>query len=178
MSRLAKKAIIRPKNVEVKVADGKISTKGPKGQIDIDLLPGIDVEMEGDQIFVKENDALKEYAYLGLIRARLLNAVVGVEKGFEKRLTLIGVGFKAQLKGTQIELALGYSHPCLVTIPQGIQITVDKGTSILISGYDKQAVGQLAATIRSLRPPEPYKGKGVRYENEYVRKKAGKTAKK
>ncbi len=178
MSRLTKKAIVRPKNVEIKVTGAKISTKGPKGQIDIDLLPGVEVEVDNDQVWVKANDALKEYAYLGLIRARLANAVTGVDKGFEKRLTLIGVGFKAQMKGTQVELALGYSHPCLVDIPKGIQVAIDKGTSIVISGYDKQIVGQVAATIRSLRPPEPYKGKGVRYENEYVRKKAGKTAKK
>lgn len=178
MSRLAKKAIIRPKNVEVKVNAGTVSAKGPKGHIDIELLPGVDVAIEGDQIWVRENDALKEYAYLGLIRARLANAVAGVEKGFEKRLTLIGVGFKAQMKGNQIELALGYSHPCLVPVPQGIQVAIEKGTTIIISGHDKQAVGQVAATIRSLRPPEPYKGKGVRYENEFVRKKAGKTAKK
>lgn len=178
MSRLTKKAIIRPKNVEIKVAGNKISTKGPKGQIDIDLLPGVEVEVKDTEVWVKGNDNLKEYAYLGLIRATLANAVMGVDKGFEKRLTLIGVGFKAQMKGTQIELALGYSHPCLVDVPTGVQVVIEKATTIILSGYDKQVVGQVAATIRSLRPPEPYKGKGVRYENEYVRKKAGKSAKK
>lgn len=115
--------------------------------------------------------------FLGLYRALIKNALLGVTEGFQKKLTLIGVGFRAGVKGNALELQLGFSHPIALTIPEGLKVSVDKSTAITIEGIDKRLVGQFAADIRSVRPPEPYKGKGVRYENEYVRKKAGKSAK-
>lgn len=177
MSRLNQKPIIRPKSVEAKIQGNQFSAKGPKGNLEIELPEGIELKMEEDKIWVQSNELLAKQAFVGLTRARVANVIIGVSDGFKKELTLIGVGYKAMVKGNTVELALGYSHPCVVNIPEGVQVQVEKNTTVTVSGPDKQKVGQLAADIRSLRKPEPYKGKGVRYTNEYVRKKAGKTAK-
>lgn len=178
MSRLAKKPIDLPKNVEVKVSGRRIDVKGPKGQLTVDIVDDITVSVEGSKVDVQATEKLEHKPFLGLSRAQILNAVVGVSQGFEKKLQLVGVGFKAAVKGTSLDLSLGFSHPNILEVPKGISVSVDKSTLISVSGIDKQLVGQFAATIRSIRPPEPYKGKGVRYEGEVVRRKAGKTAKK
>lgn len=178
MSRLGKTPIELPKNVEVKIQDGLIHVKGAKGSLTFAAVPGISVRVEDGRLFVDCDQTLqpKKTTY-GLYRATINNMIVGVSKGFEKKLTLIGVGYRAAVQGQQLDLQIGFSHPTKLTIPKGVQIEVDKSTTILIKGIDKQVVGQFAATVRGIRPPEPYKGKGIRYENEHVRKKAGKAAK-
>lgn len=178
MSRLGKMPIELPEKVEVKIADAKIHVKGPKGNITQACIPGINVKMEKDRLFVvtDENANISNRDY-GLYRAIINNLVVGVSKGFEIRLSLIGVGYRAQVQGQSLDLQLGYSHPTKVSIPKGVNIVVEKSVSIIITGIDKHRVGQFAATVRAMRRPEPYKGKGIRYEKEFVRKKAGKAAK-
>ncbi len=179
MSRLGKSPISLPKGVEVKATgDGMIHVKGAKGSLSHPLSPGIHIKIEGDLLLVERDEAVEmPKTTHGLHRALINNMVVGVSKGFEKRLTLIGVGYRAALQGHKLDLQLGFSHPTQIQIPKTVQVAVDKSTLIIITGIDKQAVGQFAAAVRAMRPPEPYKGKGIRYENEYVRKKAGKAAK-
>ncbi|MCI5052118.1 MAG: 50S ribosomal protein L6 [Simkaniaceae bacterium] len=177
MSRLAKKPISIPKGVEVKRNGDIVHVKGPKGSIEKHIPADIEFTIDGSEVNFKLEGAKTEPKFIGLYRAILNNQVVGVSNGFEKRLTLIGVGFRAAVKGNQLDLQLGFSHPSLMDIPSEINVVVEKSTTIVITGADKQIVGQFAANVRSLRPPEPYKGKGVRYENEHVRKKAGKAAK-
>ncbi len=178
MSRLGKSPIVLPKGVEVKTVDGKVHVKGPKGTLEYPLEKGISIKIENG-LAVVEADPTAELARPahGFYRATLNNMVVGVSKGFEKRLSLIGVGYRANVQGAKLDLQLGFSHPTQVPIPKTVQVAVDKSVLIVVTGIDKQAVGQFAAVVRSMRPPEPYKGKGIRYENEYVRKKAGKAAK-
>ncbi|MCH9614367.1 MAG: 50S ribosomal protein L6 [Chlamydiia bacterium] len=178
MSRLGKTPIPMPKGVEVKATKGKIEVKGPKGLLDLTLPVGISVKVEDAGVVVAfdEKSGLEKPMY-GLYRSLINNQIVGVSAGFEKHLTLIGVGYRAALKGNVLDLALGFSHPCPMDIPEGIEVKIEKATQITISGIDKQKVGQFAADVRAKRPPEPYKGKGVRYKDEYVRKKAGKAAK-
>ncbi len=179
MSRLAKKPISLPKGVEIKsTPDGMVLVKGPKGNLEFKIAPGLKIQAEGDLIIVNRDETVNESkAQHGLFWALIKNAIVGVSTGFEKKLTLIGVGYKAAVAGTRLDLQLGYSHPTFVEIPKTIQVTVEKGTAISIKGSDCHEVGQFAAAVRSMRPPEPYKGKGIRYENEFVRKKEGKAAK-
>lgn len=177
MSRLAKKPIVCPKGVELKVAGKVVTVKGPKGTLDIEMNDGIVVAVENSKVDVAATEQLKHRPYLGLCRSLIKNAVIGVSEGYEKKLELVGVGFKAALKGNVLELALGFSHPCIVPIPAGVSVGVEKNTLISVAGHDKRVVGQFCATVRGLKPPEPYKGKGVRYQNEVVRRKAGKTAK-
>ncbi len=177
MSRLAKKPIMCPKGVELKLDGMKILIKGPKGNLSIDLLDGIDIEINGNQVEVKAKPDLQHRPFLGLSLSLLKNAMIGVSEGFEKKLELIGVGFKAAVKGENLDLALGFSHPNIVPIPQELKVEVEKNTRITITGIDKRIVGQFAASVRAIRPPEPYKGKGVRYHDEVVRRKAGKTSK-
>jgi len=177
MSRLAKKPIEFSKNIEIKINLPKVSVKGPKGTIDLELMDGIILEQNESSLLVSANEDIKHKSFLGLERSRLENAILGVSQGFEKRLELIGVGFKAVVKGSNIDLNLGYSHPNILSIPTELTVKVEKNTLITITGINKQQVGQFAATIRALRPPEPYKGKGVKYHDEIVRRKAGKTAK-
>ena len=178
MSRLGSSPIPLPKGVEVKTTDGTIHVKGAKGTLSYAMTPGISIKVEGDLILVEKDEAVEmPKTTQGLHRALINNMVIGVSKGFEKRLTLIGVGYRAALQGHKLDLQLGYSHPTHIQIPQTVHVAVDKSTLIIITGIDKQAVGQFAAAVRAMRPPEPYKGKGIRYENEYVRKKAGKAAK-
>lgn len=178
MSRYGNSPIALPKGVEVKKSGAKVSVKGPKGELNLDLKEGIELDVQDESLHVslKENSKLEGKDH-GLYRSLVNNMIVGVSSGFEKRLTLIGVGFRAAIKGTKLDLQLGFSHPTEVDIPKDLEVAVEKSTTIIVKGKDKQQVGQFAASVRALRPPEPYKGKGVRYEDEYVRKKAGKSAK-
>ena len=175
MSRKGKTPIALPSGVETTVAQNKLTVKGKIGTLTIELMNGISVSKKDSTLMVEKQDFVKD-SFWGLYRALVNNVVVGVSEGFEKRLSMIGVGFRAAVKGKEIELQIGFSFPISVEIPQGITVKVEKSTEIIISGIDKQLVGQFAATIRSKRPPEPYKGKGIRYKGEYVRKKAGKAA--
>jgi large subunit ribosomal protein L6 len=178
MSRLGKSPILVPKGVEVKIVDGAVQVKGPKGTLVQTLKNGFSVRMEEGKVFVDiDEKVMNPPSFHGLMRALVSNMVRGVSSGFEKRLSLIGVGYRAAVQGQMLDLQLGYSHPTQLPIPKTVQVAVDKSTLIVITGSDKQAVGQFAAAVRSMKPPEPYKGKGIRYENEYVRKKAGKAAK-
>jgi large subunit ribosomal protein L6 len=178
MSRLGKMPIELPEKVEVKHAGTEIHVKGPKGNLTLACMPGIGIKIEDKRVFVTADEAAaiasRDY---GLQRALINNLIIGVSKGFEIRLSLIGVGYRAQVQGNLLDLQLGFSHPTKVAIPKGVNVVVEKSVLIIISGIDKHLVGQFAATIRSMKPPEPYKGKGIRYENEFVRKKAGKAAK-
>lgn len=180
MSRYGSTPIALPKGVEVKRSGNKLTVKGPKGQLELDLVEELEIKEEDGKLFIvlgeKDKDNGQKATH-GLYRSLINNMVIGVSKGFEKKLTLVGVGYRAALAGAKLDLQLGFSHPTSVNVPKSIQVTIDKSTTIIIQGIDKQAVGQFAATVRAVRPPEPYKGKGVRYENEYVRKKAGKAAK-
>ncbi len=178
MSRLGKKPLELPSGVELKTSESTVTVKGPKGSIDIPLEKGIFVEVEGNQAVVSLDEKAKlPLPMHGLYRSLINNGIIGVSKGFEKKLTMIGVGYRAALKGNVLDLSLGFSHPNELPIPEGISVNIEKSVDITVSGVDKQQVGQFAANIRAIRPPEPYKGKGVRYVDEYVRKKAGKAAK-
>jgi large subunit ribosomal protein L6 len=178
MSRLGKSPIELPKNVEVKVTDGKVHVKGPKGTLEWQAYPGLKLRTEEGSLFVEFDEKVKiSNVHYGLSRATINNMVIGVSKGFEKKLTMVGVGYRAAIQGHNVDLQIGFSHPTKLAIPKGLSVEVDKSTTIVIRGVDKQLVGQFAAMVRSKRPPEPYKGKGIRYEDEFVRKKAGKAAK-
>lgn len=178
MSRLGKTPIPLPDKVEVKIADGMVHVKGPKGHISIPVEKGISVKVEDNKLLVVKDEKVEmPRSAHGLSRALINNMVIGVSKGFETRLGLIGVGYRAAVQGQKLDLQLGFSHPTQISIPKGVNVTVDKSVTIIIQGIDKHLVGQFAASVRSMKPPEPYKGKGIRYENEYVRKKAGKAAK-
>lgn len=178
MSRLGKTPVLVPKGVEVTVSGGIVHVKGPKGALSEPLKNGFSLRTEGDQLFIDIDEKIENPpAFQGLMRALVRNMVEGVSKGYEKKLTLIGVGYRATIQGEMLDLQLGFSHPTQIAIPKAVKITVEKSTMILITGSDKQCVGQFAASIRAMKPPEPYKGKGIRYEKEHVRKKAGKAAK-
>lgn len=178
MSRYARLPIPLPKGTELKKSGTKVIVKGPKGQLELDVGQGLQIQMQETAVLLtlEENSPLNS-AMHGLYRSLINNMIIGVTEGFSKRLTLIGVGYRASVAGNKLDLKLGYSHETVLEIPSGIEVKVDKSTVITVSGINKQAVGQFAAGIRAVRPPEPYKGKGVRYENEFVRKKAGKAAK-
>jgi large subunit ribosomal protein L6 len=178
MSRLGKTPISIPKGVEVKATkDGVISVKGPKGNLDLKLPNGLHLKIDGSVLTLERDEEVANGAIHGLYRSLLKNNVQGVSEGFEIKLTLIGVGYRANVQGTKLDLQLGFSHPTVLEIPKTLQVVVDKGTSISIKGADRKEVGQFAAVVRGKKPPEPYKGKGIRYENEFVRKKEGKAAK-
>lgn len=175
MSRKGKQLIELPKGVEVHLSDKEVSVKGPKGQLKQSLPPEIKVEKNDNQLTISVDEKAEEKdAKHGLYRALVNNIVCGVSQGFEKRLEMIGVGYRAAVKGKSIDLEVGLSHPASLEIPEGVDVKVEKNTQIIISGIDKQRIGQFAADIRAKRPPEPYKGKGIRYVGEYVRRKAGK----
>lgn len=179
MSRIGKKIITVPAGVSVEIQDSRVVIKGKKGELSFLLAPSITVAVEGSEISVsRASDEREDRALHGLTRAMLANMVVGVTDGFVKKLEIIGVGYKASVSGNVLNLSLGFSHPVDVVAPAGIEISMDKDAknTIVIFGIDKQQVGEFAANIRKLRKPEPYKGKGVRYVGEYVRRKAGKTA--
>lgn len=179
MSRLGKTPIPIPKGVEIKAAkDGTLSIKGPKGHLEMKLPLGLHLKVEGQVAMLECDEKLvPQRAFYGLYRSWIKNNVQGVAEGYEIKLTLIGVGYRANVQGHKLDLQLGFSHPTWIEIPKTIQVAVDKGTTIIIKGADKKEVGQFAAAVRGKKPPEPYKGKGIRYENEYVRKKEGKAAK-
>lgn len=179
MSRLGKTPIPVPKSVEVKSgADGNVSIKGPKGQLELKLPLGLTLKTMGDEILVEcDQEKLSKKAFFGLFWSLVRNNIIGVSEGYQVKLNLIGVGYRANVQGQKLDLQLGFSHPTWLEIPAGLQVAVEKGTTITIQGIDKRIVGQFAAEVRAMRPPEPYKGKGIRYENEYVRKKEGKAAK-
>ena len=178
MSRIGKAPIPVPSGVEVSISGRQVAVKGPKGELDLQIPGDISVRQDGEEIVVERpNDERQNRAMHGLTRSLVNNMVVGVSEGFTKELQIVGVGYRAAPKGTDIELQLGFSHPVIVKAPDGIKFDVPEPTRIIVSGADKQAVGQVAADIRSYRKPEPYNGKGVRYVGEYVARKAGKAAK-
>lgn len=177
MSRKGKLPIAIPKGVEVKIAEKHISVKGPKGTLQHELVPEVNVHVKDQVIHVDLHEAHSGAGnFHGLYRSIIDNMVKGTSQGFEKKLEMIGVGYRAAVQGNALDLQIGLSHPTKISIPQGVQVKVDKNTSIIITGADKQQIGQFAATVRAVRPPEPYQGKGIRYVDEYVRKKAGKAA--
>ncbi len=176
MSRIGRLPVPLAAGVKVDVSGRTVTVKGPKGQLAQDLPGGIDAEIADGKILVKRRDDSKpQRALHGLTRALLNNAVVGVTQGFGKELEIQGVGYRAAVAGSNVSFTLGYTHAIEFPIPAGIQISVEKQTKLTITGIDRQQVGHVAAKIRALRPPDVYKGKGVRYVNEVVRKKAGKT---
>jgi large subunit ribosomal protein L6 len=178
MSRLGKMPIPLPDKVEVKTADGMVHVKGPKGSLSIPIHKGLSIKLEGKRLFIERDEKVEmPKTTHGLHRALINNMIVGVSKGFEEKLGLVGVGYRATVQGQKLDLSLGFSHPTQIAIPKGLNVTVDKSVTIIISGIDKHQVGQFAAAVRAMKPPEPYKGKGIRYEKEFVRKKAGKAAK-
>jgi large subunit ribosomal protein L6 len=177
MSRIGKLPIEIPSGVDVQVEQGLVRVKGPKGELSQRVSRDLAFERDDSRLLVKRPTDRKDHRALhGLTRTLVYNMVQGVTEGFEKRLEIQGVGYRAQLKGNTLELALGYSHPIRVEAPQGIEFEVPIPTQIVVRGIDKQAVGEIAAQIRKARPPEPYKGKGVRYAGEHVARKVGKRA--
>lgn len=177
MSRIGNNPITLPQGVTVTVADGMIQVEGPKGKLSFKSRDEVTLVLEAGSVVVKRvNDSQAARAYHGLYRQLVVNMVEGVSKGFSKTLIINGVGFRADLKANVLTLNLGYAQPIDFVVPEGITAVVETPTKIVLSGIDKQQVGQTAAELRSLRKPEPYKGKGIRYEDEVIRRKAGKTA--
>ena len=175
MSRVGKKPITVPKEVKIGINQGMISVEGPKGKLSYDIPANIDVESKEGNIWVKRSaDTKPQRSLHGLVRMLISNMIKGVTEGYSKELEIVGVGFKAQLQGNNLKLQLGFSHEVVFPVPEGIKIETAKSTQLVIRGIDKQKVGDTAARIRSIYLPEPYKGKGIRYAGEYVRKKIGK----
>lgn len=179
MSKIGKAPINLPKGVEIKTEDKKILVKGPKGELRIDLMPGVSIAVEEEKAFVKlESENVENgRAYWGLVRALVNNAVQGVTEGFTKELEIVGVGYRVEKQGNNLNFSIGYSHPVIIEAPEGIEFDVPSNTEIKVSGYDRQVVGQVAANIRAIRKPEPYKGKGIKYKGEIIKRKQGKAAK-
>ena len=176
MSRIGKKPIQVPKGVTVKIVSNAVEVQGPKGKLRQAVPPGIVFAQEDGSLVAKlesEDPSLRKFH--GLARSLVANAVTGVSEGFKKELDIVGIGYRAELKGQQVHFALGYSHPIVFNIPAGIDVAVEKQTHLTITGVDRQVVGQVAANIRSMRKPDPYKQKGVRYTGEVLKKKVGKT---
>lgn len=177
MSRIGKKPIAIPSGVTIKQDNGVVTVKGPKGELRTEVNPDINVAIEGNELVVtRPNDLAAMRAAHGLTRTLIHNMVLGVTDGFSRKLDIVGVGFRAEMRGAALQLNLGYSHPIMFYPPGEITLAAPTATSILVTGIDKQLVGQIAAKIRSFRPPEPYKGKGVKYDGEQIRRKAGKSA--
>jgi large subunit ribosomal protein L6 len=177
MSRIGKLPIEVPPSVDVQLERGRVRVKGPKGELEQRVSPDLLLEREDARLFVKRPTDRKDHRALhGLTRTLINNMVIGVTEGFEKRLEIQGVGYRAQMRGNGLELSLGYSHPVRVDAPAGIEFEVPVPTQVIVRGIDKQAVGETAARIRKSRPPEPYKGKGIRYAGEHVARKVGKRA--
>jgi large subunit ribosomal protein L6 len=176
MSRVGKKPIPVPKGVTVTVGQGSVQVKGPKGSLTQAVPPGVKFTVKDAELVAETERPDAELSkFHGLARSLMANAVTGVTEGFKKELDIVGVGYRAEVKGKQVVFALGYSHPVIVDVPAGIDITVDKQTHITVTGIDRQLVGQIASDIRRLRKPDPYKQKGVRYTGEQLKKKVGKT---
>ena len=179
MSRIGKKPIEIPSGVEIKIEGNMITVKGPKGTESVTFRDEVKVSVADNHVIVEPNsEDRKTNALHGLFRTLIANAVHGVSQGFEKKLEIVGVGYRANMEGSNLNLVLGYSHPVVVVPPTGITLAVEANTKISVKGTNKQTVGDVAAFIRSKRPPEVYKGKGVKYEGEYIRRKAGKAGKK
>lgn len=179
MSRIGNKAITIPSGVQIEKTEAGFQITGSKGKLSAPLFKGIQVDIEGSQIQVsRQSNAPKVRSFHGLTRALLLNAVTGVSEGFSKTLILQGVGFKAKKDGKSLVLNIGFSHDVRYDIPEDVEVEVPEVTKVIVKGIDKARVGHAAAEIRAFRPPEPYKGKGIRYDSEYIRRKAGKTGKK
>ena len=178
MSRIGNKPVVIPAGVTIDLKDNTVTVKGPKGELSYTFNQNITlVQNEGEVVFTRPDDSKENKTIHGTTRAVFNNMVVGVTEGFQRELELIGVGYRAQLQGKNLVLNVGYSHPVEFTPEEGIEIEVPSNTKVIVKGYDKQKVGELAANIRGVRPPEPYKGKGIRYVNEFVRRKEGKTGK-
>lgn len=178
MSRIGKMPITVPAGVTVEIDGTTVAVKGPKGELSKTFRPFVTIEQDGDTITVNRiDDSRDAKAQHGLVRTLVANMIEGVSNGFSKKLQLVGVGYRAALKGKDLEMQLGYSHPVSVKCPEGITFEVPQPTEIIVSGPSKELVGQVAADIRKWRKPEPYKGKGIRYEGEYIRRKLGKAAK-
>ena len=179
MSRIGKKPIEIPSGVEAKIEGNMITVKGPKGTESVTFRDEVKVSVADNHVIVEPNsEDRKTNALHGLFRTLIANAVHGVSQGFEKKLEIVGVGYRANMEGSNLNLVLGYSHPVVVVPPTGITLAVEANTKISVKGTNKQTVGDVAAFIRSKRPPEVYKGKGIKYEGEYIRRKAGKAGKK
>ena len=177
MSRIGKQPIELPSGVNVAISPGRVQVNGPLGELSQNVPGRMQIEQEDGTLVVKRpTERGDDRALHGLTRSLIANMVEGVTKGFEKRLELQGVGYRAALRGTDLELNVGFSHPVVIKPPQGISFEVPDATTVLVKGIDKQQVGEIAAQVRKVRPPEPYKGKGIRYEGEYVRRKVGKRA--
>jgi large subunit ribosomal protein L6 len=177
MSRIGKKVIPLPKGVDVRQEGNVVMVKGPKGTLGTPLVAGIGLAVvEGGISMTRANEERQTRAFHGLMRALVANNVRGVTEGFKRELDIIGVGYRAEVKGREVVFQLGYSHPIRFSIPEGIEIAVDKAGHVIVTGIDRQKVGQTAAEVRSLRKPDPYKGKGIKYSDEVIRRKAGKAA--
>ncbi len=178
MSRIGKQPVTIPAGVEVKIEGHVVTVKGPKGELTREFNPMMTIAQEGAEVIVTRPDDTREARSLhGLTRTLINNMVIGVSEGYSKKLELVGVGYRAALKGKNLELQLGFSHPVLIEAPQNIEFEVPSQTEIIVKGISKEQVGQVAADVRKWRPPEPYKGKGIRYSGERVRRKLGKAAK-
>ncbi len=179
MSRIGKRPITIPGKVTIAINGSYVAVKGPKGELSRVLPTAVSVEQEGETVLVKRRDESRSSRQLhGLSRTLVANMVEGVSQGFQKRLEIQGVGYRAQVQGRNLVLTVGYSHPVQIEPPEGVQLAVETNTNVIVSGFDKELVGNTAAKIRAVRPPEPYKGKGIRYAGEVVRRKAGKAGKK
>ena len=177
MSRIGKQPIELPSGVNVAISPGRVQVNGPLGELSQNVPARMQIEQDdGTLVVTRPTERGDDRALHGLTRSLVANMVEGVTKGFEKRLELQGVGYRASLRGTDLELNVGFSHPVVIKPPQGIAFEVPDATTVLVKGIDKQQVGEIAAQVRKVRPPEPYKGKGIRYEGEYVRRKVGKRA--
>ncbi len=175
MSRVGRKVIVVPPGVKVSVSDASVEVQGPRGKLSTPVPPGIKFALKGQELSCQRaNDERQQRAFHGLARALAQNAIKGVTEGFSRDLDIVGVGYRAQVEGNKVVFALGYSHPVEYPIPEGIKIAVEKQTRVTVSGIDRQKVGQVAAEIRRLRRPDPYKQKGIRYVGEVLKKKAGK----
>lgn len=178
MSRIGNKVVVLPAGVEIKQDGNNITVKVPKGELTREFSSDIKMNIEGNEVtFTRPNDSKEMKTIHGTTRANFNNMVVGVSEGFQKALELIGVGYRAQVQGNKLTLNVGYSHPVEMTAPEGVTFEVPANTQVIVKGINKEVVGELAANIRGVRPPEPYKGKGIRYVGEFVRRKEGKTGK-
>ncbi|HBA54729.1 50S ribosomal protein L6 [Syntrophorhabdus aromaticivorans] len=178
MSRIGKKPIIMPKGTKLEVKDGEIMVSGPKGTLKRPLLEGLSVNTDGNVVTVtRGTDEKKIMGYHGLMRTLIANMVEGVDKGFERKLEIVGIGYRAELQGNSVVFYLGYSHPITFALPDGISAAIEKQTSLSVKGIDKELLGEVAAKMRALRKPDAYKNKGVKYAGETLRKKAGKSGK-
>jgi large subunit ribosomal protein L6 len=177
MSRIGKKLIAIPEKVTVKVADGEVTVQGPLGILKRQIPAGVELVIDGKNATVRRTDETTRSAELhGMFRTLVANMVEGVTTGFKKELDIVGVGYRAEVKGKELHLTMGFSHPVMVPFPEGITMKVDQQTHLTVSGFNRELVGETAAKLRKIRLPEPYKGKGVRYTNEVVRRKVGKAA--